>query len=75
MYPNPTKDFLKLKLENYKSENLTYHLYQLDGKIIETKKIENLDVTISMEHLASGIYFLKITELNKDIKTFKIIKN
>jgi hypothetical protein len=75
VYPNPTTDFLKLKTENYTSENLRYHLYQLDGKILETKKIESLDVSISMEHLASGIYFLKITELDKDIKTFKIIKN
>lgn len=75
VYPNPTTNFLKLKVENYTSENLMYQLYQLDGKILETKKMESLEVSITMEHLASGIYFLKITELDKDIKTFKIIKN
>lgn len=75
VYPNPTTNFLKLKIENYTSENLMYHLYQLDGKILETKKIESSVVSITTEHLASGIYFLKITELDKDIKTFKIIKN
>lgn len=75
VYPNPTTNFLKLKVENYTSENLMYQLYQLDGKILETKKIESLEMSIAMEHLASGIYFLKITELDKDIKTFKIIKN
>ena len=75
VYPNPTSDILKLKIENYTTNNLTYHLYQLDGKTIETKNIESLDISISMEQLASGIYFLKITELDKEIKTFKIIKN
>lgn len=75
VYPNPTSDILKLKIENYTNNNLTYHLYQLDGKTIETKNIESLDISISMEQLASGIYFLKITELDKEIKTFKIIKN
>lgn len=75
VYPNPTTNFLKLKVENYTSENLTYHLYQLDGKILETKKIESLEVSITTEHLASGIYFLKVSETDSDLKIFKIIKN
>lgn len=75
VYPNPTTNFLKLKVENYTSENLMYVLYELSGKVIETKKIESSEVSITTEKLASGIYFLKITELDKDIKTFKIIKN
>jgi len=75
VYPNPTTNFLKLKINSYNSDNLTYSLYLLNGEILETKKIENPETSISMEHLASGVYFLKITELNKDIKTFQIIKN
>lgn len=75
IYPNPTYDFLKLKVENYISENLTYLLYDISGKSIESKKIEGAEATIQMESLATGTYFLKITEGNKDIKTFKIIKN
>lgn len=75
VYPNPTTNLLKLKTNSYNNDNLTYYLYQLDSKILETKKIENAETSISMEHLASGVYFLKISELNKDIKTFQIIKN
>lgn len=73
--PNPTTNFLKLKIENYASENLTYVLYELNGKVIETKKMESSEVSITTEQLASGIYFLKVVELNNDLKTFKIIKN
>lgn len=75
VYPNPTYDFLKLKVENYISENLTYLLYDISGKSIESKKIEGTEATIPMESLATGTYFLKVTEGNKDLKTFKIIKN
>ena len=75
VFPNPTTDFLKLKTDTYSNKDLTYHLYQLNGKIIETKKIEETETSISMTHLASGVYFLKITELDKELKIFQIIKN
>lgn len=75
VYPNPATDFLKLKVENYPIDNLTYLLYDLSGKSIENKNMESFETTISVESLANGIYFLKVTEYNKDLKTFKIIKN
>lgn len=75
VYPNPTTDFIMLRVENYSTENLTYLLYDVNGKSIENKKMENRESTIPMESLATGTYFLKVTEGNKDIKTFKIIKN
>lgn len=75
VYPNPTTDFMKLKTDSYSGKNLIYQLYQLDGKVLETKKIEETETSISMTHLASGIYFLKVTEVDKVLKTFQIIKN
>jgi hypothetical protein len=75
VYPNPTNNFLKLKVENYNSHNLSYTLSELSGKIIETKKMESSESSIIMEHLANGVYFLKVTEYDNELKTFKIIKN
>ncbi len=75
VYPNPTTDLLKLKIDAYPNQDLAYHLYQINGKILETRKLEDIETSISMAHLASGVYFLKITEVDKDIKTFQIIKN
>lgn len=75
VYPNPTSDFLKLKVENYSSQNLTYTFSTFNGKIIETKKMDAYEVSITMEQLATGTYFLKVAEFNKDLKIFKIIKN
>ena len=74
-YPNPATDYVILKVENFKTENLTYHLYDISGKLIESRKIISSTETIGMENLPSAIYFLKVTNNNTEVKTFKIIKN
>lgn len=75
VYPNPTTNFLKLNIGNYTPENLNYQLYDASSKIIESKKVYTIETSIYMENTARGIYFLKIIENNKVVKTFKIIKS
>ena len=74
-YPNPATDFVKLKIENYKSENLGYQLYDAQGKFYLKNKIESNETNIAIGDFAVGIYFLRVTDTSKYIKTFKIIKN
>ena len=74
-YPNPTTDFLNLKVENYDNTNLSYKLFDISGKLLETKKITGNETSIVMSNLVPATYFIKVTEGNKEIKTFKIIKN
>lgn len=74
IYPNPTTSLINLKVMNLGIENLQYELLDLNGKIIEEKKIDYQETQIQMENNASGIYLLKILDKNKLIKTFKIIK-
>lgn len=74
-YPNPTTDFVKLKVENYKTENLTYQIFDISGKLLENKKIEGNETSIVMSNLVPSTYFLKVIQGNKKIKTFKIIKS
>jgi opacity protein-like surface antigen len=73
-YPNPTTDYVKLKIENYKTENLTYQLYDTSGKLLENKKINGNETSIVMGNIVSATYFLKVIQGNKELKTFKIIK-
>jgi len=75
IYPNPTTDYLKLNIGNYKMEGLSYQLYDINGKLLENNKTEEVETTISMKNLAASSYFLKVIENNNEIKTFKIIKN
>ena len=73
VYPNPTKNYLTLKVED--NVNLSYQLYDLQGKVIEDKKVTADNTTIKMEALPKATYFLKVTDNNKTVKTFKVIKN
>jgi hypothetical protein len=73
-YPNPTTGLIILNIGNYANENLSYQLYDLYGTRLENKNISEIQTIISLDNLASAIYFLKLTNNNKEVKTFKIIK-
>ncbi len=74
-YPNPTTDFLQLKVESEKLKDLIYQLFDINGKLLENKKVEDDETSIVMSNLVPAIYFLKIIQNNKEVKSFKIIKN
>ena len=75
VYPNPVTDFLKLKTGNYEIENLRYQLYGINGNVLLSNKVELNETNTSMQNFIPATYFLKLIQGNKDIKTFKIIKN
>lgn len=74
VYPNPTASSITLKVNDYNSSTLKIELYDNNGKYIQSKKIENTETIIPLENFPSAIYFLRVEEANKTIKTFKIIK-
>ncbi|MFT2010968.1 T9SS type A sorting domain-containing protein [Pontibacter sp. 13R65] len=74
-YPNPTTDVLTLRVGNYRDEALQYQLYDVKGRLVESKEITGNLTSISMLNLAHEVYFLKITKGKESIKTFKIIKH
>lgn len=73
-YPNPAVDFLNLNIGEFEKNNLSYQLYNVAGKLLENKKIEQRLTKINMEKLPKAIYFVKVTRNKTSIKTFKIIK-
>lgn len=74
-YPNPASNFLTLEIEDYQSGLMMYQLYDLSGKCFQKGSITKSLSTINMCTLLPGAYFLKVTDGNKELKTFKIIKN
>ena len=74
VYPNPAGNYLMLKVINIKSGKLTYQLFDSDGKLLENKEIVDVETTIQMYELSPAIYFLKVSDNDKEVKTFKIIK-
>lgn len=74
VYPNPTADILTLQIKDFNSVRFTYQLFDMNGKLLENKKITGNETSIGMSNLVPANYLLKVTKGNKEVKTFKIIK-
>ena len=73
-YPNPASEFLSLNIDNYENENLSYKLFDANGKLLKSKIVTGNETIISMANLLPSFYFLKVIDDQKEIITFKIIK-
>jgi len=74
-YPNPTTDYLTLEVKEYELSNLHFQLYDMSGKLLQNEKITGNQTSIVMSNLVPATYFVKVIQDNKEVKTFKIIKN
>jgi len=77
-YPNPTTNYLMLQIDasaSLSNQSMSYQLYDISGKLLESNTIVASSTTIKMEQMPTGTYLLKVTQNNKEVKTFKIIKN
>lgn len=75
VYPNPATDFLTLKISKYNSEKYEYRLFNITGSLLQKDKVVTHETQINMQEMRSGTYFLKVISCNKEVKSFKIIKN
>lgn len=83
-YPNPSIDFVYLKVEmykkgnlkteNYEKDNLSYQLFDLAGRLLDSKKIIGNETKIVLSSFVPGYYYLKVTQNDKIAKTIKIYK-
>ena len=73
-YPNPTSDYLTLSIDEFEISNLSYQLYDMQGKLLKSEKIKGNQTSIAMSNLLPAIYFVKVIQGNKEVKTFKIVK-
>jgi len=74
-YPNPTTDYLTLEVKDFDLSTLNFQLYDMNGKLLLSEKITGNQTSIFMSNFLSATYFVKVVQGNKEIKTFKIIKN
>ena len=74
-YPNPTTDYLTLRIDEFDILDLSYQLYDMQGKLLRNEKITSNQTRIVMSNLAPATYSVKVVQGNKEIKTFKIVKH
>ena len=73
-YPNPTTDYIILALKDSNLTDLSYAMYDLQGRAVTKGKVHQEETPIAMQNLAAGMYILKVNQNNQVLKTFKIIK-
>jgi hypothetical protein len=73
-YPNPTTDYIVLSLTDATLTDLSYTMFDLQGRLVTKAKVEQEATQIAMKNLAIGVYILKVNQNNQELKTFKIIK-
>lgn len=74
-YPNPTTDYLTLEVKDFELSTLHFQLFEMNGKLLQSEKITGNQTSIVMSNLLPATYFVKVIKDNKEVKTFKIIKN
>ena len=73
-YPNPTTDYLYLKMDADLPPNLRYQLFDANGKRLGSGAASP-NSQIEMQTFAKGVYHLNIQDDQQILKSFKIIKN
>jgi len=79
VYPNPTKDFVQLNVDNLSllsnNQSMSYQLFDMQGRLSKKGKVQEKLTTVALTNFVPSIYFMKIIQDNKEVKVFKIIKD
>ncbi len=75
-FPNPTIDNFTIQIGNYNNEKLSYQLYDIQGRLLDSCQIMEKQTFINMSNLPISTYIMNVVDQeNKKIKSFKISKN
>ena len=73
IFPNPTEDVLNIRTSTF--ENVTYTLYDAQGKLVMQNILSAEQTPIQVSQLAPGSYSLTLNNETQNLKTFKLIKH
>jgi len=72
IFPNPTSEVLNIRTSTF--ENVTYTLYDAQGKLVMQNVLSAEQTPIQVGQLAPGNYSITLTNQTQNLKTFKLIK-
>jgi hypothetical protein len=74
-YPNPTFDYITLSVDDLTREPLFYQLYDMNGRLMESKQIIQHQTKLNLDYLPSATYLIKVMTKKLELRTFKIFKS
>ncbi len=75
VYPNPATDYLILEVKNMELTDLSFQLYNINGKLLQRTKITHQQTNIALSSFVPTTYFVRVFKNEIEVKSFKIIKN
>jgi hypothetical protein len=76
IFPNPTANNLTLQISDYNNEKLSYQLFDIQGKLLSNGQVNAQQTQIYTSSLPTATYFINVVnQENKQVQSFKIIKN
>jgi hypothetical protein len=70
IYPNPSNGYVNLRFKDY--GKYTSEIFSMEGKLIHTTIMEGTDVKLKLD-LVSGIYFIRVTDIQGQTNTLKLL--
>ncbi|TVQ86891.1 MAG: T9SS C-terminal target domain-containing protein [Bacteroidetes bacterium] len=76
VYPNPARDYVNISFDNTfaGNERITFRIFDLNGKTMESGFLSDRDSVISLESLSPSVYLLEIRVDNRPLSVIRIEK-
>ncbi|MGD9994791.1 MAG: T9SS type A sorting domain-containing protein [Salinivirgaceae bacterium] len=73
LYPNPSNEYVDIYLENVKCTSCFINIYDIQGNLQKSKRVEMNNPRIDISNLDSGIYIIKISDNEILLKIEKLL--
>jgi hypothetical protein len=74
VYPNPTTNYIILKVTNSDYKNYHFEISDVSGKRLIKNDIKEIETSVALSEFAQAVYICKIFLNGKKVNTFKILK-
>lgn len=74
-FPNPTDDYLILKIDDFQNYKLSFQLFDIKGQKRFSSIIKSNEITINVSDYPPGTYYIKVINYDIAVKVFKVVKN
>ncbi len=75
VFPNPASEALTVQLDGLPTTDLHYQLFDADGRLADSGRINSDPQTIPFGTHANGTYLLTVIQDQSILRTFRIIKH
>ena len=75
MYPNPARDFVKVKFDGESESKLNLEVYDVRGIKVLTQILKNGETEIPVSALSSGAYVFKFADEKGEMVVHKLLIN